>query len=129
MPRTAGFRCSWGDTLVLVASVPATWWLWSSVGPIAGAVPFAVGHFFLFCNVFRIHRRKELLWAGCCLVNVSAWMLNERCDWALILAVQSPLTVALIAWEMRGPLYHGVWARRINPRLADYLAEPNGIPP
>ena len=121
MPRTAGFRCSWNDTLVLAVSVPATWWLWSCVGPIAGVVPFAVGHFFLFCNVFRIHRRKELLWAACCLVNVSAWMSAERYDWGLILAMQSPLTVALILWEMRGPHYHGVWARRINPRLDDYL--------
>jgi len=115
--------------LVLVASLPATWWLWSSVGPMAGAVPFAVGHFFLFCNVFRIQRRKELLWAVCCLVNVTVWTLSERCDWALVLAVQSPLTVALIAWEMRGPHYHGVWARWINPRLADYHAEPGGILP
>ena len=121
MSRTAGFRCSWIDLLVLAASIPATWWLWEDVGAIAGAVPFPVGHFFLFCNVFRIHRPKELLWAVVCLVNVSAWTLAERLDWALILALQSPLTVAVVIWEMRGPHYHGVWAKRINPRLGEYL--------
>ena len=121
MSRTAGFRCSQLDLFVLATAIPAAWWLWEHVGPIAGAVPFAVGHFFLFCNVFRIQHTKELLWAAMCLVNISAWMIAERFDWWLILAVQSPLTVALIALEMRDPSYHGVWARRINPRLDQYL--------
>ena len=121
MSRTAGFRCSSIDLVVLAACIPATWWLGGNVGPIAGSVPFAAGHFFLFCNVFRIQRAKELLWAAVCLVNVGAWMLAERFDWWLILAGQSPLTVVLIAWEMRGPHYHGLWARRINRRLDEYL--------
>jgi len=126
MSRTAGFRCSWSDVAVLVAMPPATWWLWSMVGPIAGVMPFAVGHFFLFCNVFRIQRGKELLWAACCVLNVAGWAFADRLEWAWILAAQTPLTVALIGVEMRQPSYHGLMAHRINPCLANYLAGQEG---
>jgi hypothetical protein len=39
-----------------------------------------------------------------------------------VLLVQTPLTIALIANEIRHPVYHGVRADRWNPHLADYLA-------
>jgi hypothetical protein len=83
--------------------------------------PLAVVHFFLFCNVFRIHRTKELVWAAICVVNVSTWAALDAFCWFGILAVQLPVTVAVIVLEMRGPWYHGVMARRINARLDDYL--------
>lgn len=97
-PRTWGFRLSWLDVAVLALAVPATWLLWPVIGPVAGCIAMAIGHFFLFCNFFRIIR----------------W-------WPGILAVQTPLTAVLIATELRTSRYHGVWARRLNPRLDDYL--------
>jgi len=120
--RTWGFRLSLLDLLVLAVAAPATWLLWPVVGPIAGCVPLAVGHFFLFCNVFRITRWKELLWAAVCLVNVAAWAAADALSWPGILAVQTPLTVLLLWSETRTARYHGAWARRLNPRLEDYLA-------
>lgn len=122
-PRTWGFHLSPSDIVVLVAACPATWFLWGSIGPLAGVVPLAVGHFFLFCNVFRIHRRKELVWAVVCLLNVGTWLACDHLWWPGIMIIQTPLTVALIWMEMRGPWYHGIGARRLNPRLDEYLAE------
>ncbi len=121
-PRTWGFRISVLDACVLIAGVPVTALLWPRVGAVAGIVPITVGHFFLFCNVFRIHRTKELLWSAICIANVGAWYAMDRMWWPGILAVQLPVTVAMIAWEMSGPWYHGILARRINRRLEDYLA-------
>jgi hypothetical protein len=119
--RTWGFRLSLLDVLVLAAAIPATWPLWPRIGSMAGVIPLAVVHFFLFCNVFRIHRTKELVWAAICVVNVSTWAALDAFCWFGILAVQLPVTVAVIVLEMRGPWYHGVMARRINARLDDYL--------
>ncbi len=87
------------DAVVLAGAMAATWWLWPRFGPVTGVIPLAIGHFFLFCNVFRIHRTKELAWAGLCLVNVVAWAGWDELWWPGILVVQTPLTIALIAWE------------------------------
>lgn len=109
------------DIAVLVAAPLLTWFLWSYIGSMAGIVLMAVGHFFLFCNVFRIHRKKELLWATVCILNVSAWAMCDALWWPGVLGIQTPLTVFLIWREMRGPWYHGIFARRINSYLDDYL--------
>jgi hypothetical protein len=120
-PRSWGFRFSITDGLVIAAAIPATWLLWPVIGAMAGVIPMAVGHFFLFCNVFRIHRWKELTWAGVCLLNVSAWAGCDHLSWLGIMTVQTPLTIALIWTEMRQPRYHGILAPRLNPGLQDYL--------
>ena len=120
-PRTWGARLSWRDVLVLVVGSAATWWLQPRIGPAAGVIPMAIGHFLLFCNIFRIHRTKEILWAVTCVINISAWGLFDDLWWPGILLVQTPLTVAAIIWEMRGPWYHGIFARRLNRRLDEYL--------
>jgi hypothetical protein len=119
--RTWGFRLSAVDAVVLVGAGPATWLLWPVIGTLAGVIPLVVGHFFLFCNVFRIHRTKELIWAAICLVNVFAWAAFSECWWPGILAVQLTVTVVLVIKEIRGPWYHGICARRWNSRLDDYL--------
>ena len=121
IPRTAGFRLSPLDVVILVISTIVTVVAWRTVGDRALIVPFTVLHFFLFCNVFRIHRRKELEWAAVAVVNVTAWAcVPDASTWWPVL-LQLPLTAMQIAREMRGPWYHGIFAKRINPRLDDYL--------
>lgn len=120
-PRTWGFRLSAADVALLVLAIPATWWLWAQIGAMAGVIPLAVGHFFLFCNVFRIHRTKELTWAGVCVLNVSAWTFIDDVWWPGILMVQLPVTTVLIWTEIRHQRYHGIFARHLNPKLDDYL--------
>ena len=120
-PRTWGFRLSAVDALVLAATPSLTWAAWDLLAPLGGAIPFAVGHFFLFCNVFRVHRRKELLWAAAALVLWPLCAASPQMAWWWPFAAQAPLTVSVIVWELRGPGYHGILARRINGRLDDYL--------
>jgi hypothetical protein len=78
-------------------------------------LPLVLGHFFLFCNVFRIRREYEYIWAAVWIVNYGAWLFSGAFTWWGVLAVQSPLTVVLIVLEMRSPEYHGIlwrWLRR-----------------
>lgn len=115
-PRTSGFRCSWSDLVVLAACIPLTWWVWRTIGIMAGVIPFAVGHFFLFCNVFRIQRNREIVWAVLAVMQVTAWTLANALDWRWVLVVQTPITIVIIWLEMCGEKYHGICARHINPR-------------
>ncbi len=110
-----GLRFSKGDAVTLAAAAVATWLLLPRIGSFAWLFPFALGHFFLFCNVFRVRRSYELIWAAGFLLNFGAWVVSGAFDWLGILAVQTPLTLLLIILEIRSPRYHGVFARPAGP--------------
>ena len=119
--RTAGFRLSVVDVLFITAAAAATALLRERLGTWVWSIPVAVGHFFLFCNVFRVRRSYELAWVGVFFVNAGLWVLLDRFSWPTLLAVQAPFTLATFVLEMRSPRYHGIFARRLNPRLDDWL--------
>jgi hypothetical protein len=74
-------------------------------------IPIAAGHFFLFCNVFRLRRSYELVWTGVFIANVTVWLYLVDFSWAGVLAAQLPLTALLIAMEVRSSRYHGIGSR------------------
>jgi hypothetical protein len=76
----------------------------------------AVGHFFLFCNVFRLRRSYELIWAGTFLANIIVWKWGGIYSWWTALALQIPVTILVIVAEVRNPSYHGVWSRAARAR-------------
>ena len=93
-------------------------WLGSSLWWVVAIV---AGHFFLFCNVFRVIRRRELIWAALFILNVGFWLLLDRLDWFTVLACQLPVSAGVIAWEVKATRYHGIFADRLNNHLQDYL--------
>lgn len=112
-----GFRLSIIDVLVLVVGTAAIiflsmyiWW-W-------GFVPaFVLAHFFLFCNVMRMARPLELIWAVVFVGLAGATIATDSPGW-LVTAVASLLvTVVVVIVEMRKPSYHGVGWQWINPGL------------
>jgi hypothetical protein len=119
--RTWGFRLSVIDCVVLVilATITAVlhrldtslWWL----------VAIVAIHFFLFCNVFRVLRIREFVWAGIFVLNVGFWFLLGRLDWFNVMACQLPVSAGVVSWEIRATRYHGIFADRLNPVLNDYL--------
>ena len=115
-PRTCGMRFSVVDALAIVVAAVGTALLWPLSPELAILVPFTLGHFFLFCNVFRVRRLPELVWAGVFLLNAGAWLLNGSFSWLGVCAVQLPLTAFLLWRETRMPWYHGVMCRRWNAR-------------
>jgi hypothetical protein len=112
---SSGFRFSAADAAALAVAAAATWLLHPHLGFVAWILPFALGHFFLFCNVFRIRRSYELIWAAGFVLNFGAWALSGSFDWLGVLAVQTPLTVFVIVLEIRSPRYHGIFARPSAP--------------
>ncbi|MEK6239135.1 MAG: hypothetical protein N2C14_30835, partial [Planctomycetales bacterium] len=78
-------------------------------------IAFTVGHFFLFCNVFRIRRGPELIWTAFFLADAAVWLLWLEMNVVGLIGTTLPLTILVIVREMRFPFYHGVFAKRINP--------------
>lgn len=118
-----GFRFSKFDGAVLgVGAVLAIGIVGFGQPLAAGVVAFVLGHFFLFCNVFRIARTPELIWAVAFFALATAAMLSDRplFAWSLAFGLSIGIAAILITRETRQPHYHGIGWQRINPRLQDW---------
>ena len=115
--KSCGFRISGLDAIVLLLVVVATVVSYSWLGVMAWLFVIVAGHFFLFCNIFRIQRFFELIWAGLFVLNVSMWFVMDAFDWWWVLAVQSPVTILFIVMSFLKQDYHGVfWRHAPYPR-------------
>lgn len=119
-PFKPGFRIDTIDALVLVAGGTASalaaqveWWMGLVIG-------FAVGHFFLFCNVFRLARPLELVWAALFVALAASTIVMETPGWAVTIGGTLVATIGVIVMQLRKPSYHGVAWRRINPALPQW---------
>jgi hypothetical protein len=112
--RTIGVRVSVTDFAVLVVVAVLTWWLHTCHVPGFWLSAVVVAHFFFFCNVFRVARPLELVWAGIFVVNAAFWLWHARFDWIPVTLTQAPVTVAVIAIEIVSERYHGIFARKMN---------------
>jgi hypothetical protein len=115
-----GFRLSALDVVVLLAGGVASTYA-ASVDPWFGiAIAFVVLHFFLFCNVLRMSRPLELVWAGMfagLAITATAFGLLS---WPVVLTVSAVVTVVVAIVEMRRPSYHGVGWQKLNPHLPEW---------
>ena len=114
-PFAPGFRVSFIDGLVLAFGVAGSIVLWSTLWWAGLCIGFVVGHFFLFCNVFRISRKRELVWASVFLLLACSTILCGFPGWLPTFSLSVLLTVILIRREMTQPSYHGIFWQKINP--------------
>ena len=112
-----GFRLSVRDVIVIVIGIAAASYLFRVEPWWSFAVLFVVAHFFLFCNVVRMARPLELVWAATFLALASATLLTEAPGWPLTTAVSLVVTVVIVVVQMRKASYHGLGWQRINPGL------------
>jgi len=109
-----GFRFWWTDAVVIAFVAIATWVCWRYSREISLLFAITLFHFFLFCNVFRLRRKLELIWAVFFVVIVAAWSLAGHLSWWYILTSQLPVTLGVIVTEIRSDGYHGIFWRRSN---------------
>lgn len=110
-----GFRFAATDGLILLASAVLCYLCIWRFPEVVWVVIMAVGHFFLFCNVFRVCRNLELLWAGAFVVFVMLGTWREW-PWYMMALLQIPVTVAVIGVEVIGSNYRGVGYRFLEDR-------------
>lgn len=120
-PPSFGFRFSLRDGLVLLSGAAVAVWLRQASFPLWWIVPMALGHFFLFCNVFLVWQKFELAWAAAFVIQVAIHLAAGYFEWRSPLVIQTPVTLFVIWLQLRSPWYHGILAQRLNPRLADFL--------
>lgn len=116
---TPGFRFSTLDAIVLVLGAAAAVAfalvdLWIGV-----AIAFVVLHFFLFCNILRMSRPLELLWATVFVV-LAVLATAKAIIWPIAFGVSLLTTIIAAIAEMRRPSYHGVAWNRVNPQLPNW---------
>jgi hypothetical protein len=123
MTFAPGFRISLLDAVVLIGGIIGAfvissyaWWAGMVIG-------FVVGHFFLFCNVFRIARKPELIWAAVFIVLIGATVLTGMPGWIVAFSVSFIVAVLLIYLEMQKCSYHGIFWSKINPGLREWWEE------
>lgn len=113
-----GFGLSVGDACLLAGTAALAWGTWGLDRDLTLIALLAVGHFFLYCNVFRVRRAFELCWAGLFIVNIGAWLLAGGVQWGWALAIQLPATALAIGAEMASANYHGIGWRVMRSEAA-----------
>lgn len=112
-----GFRLSQLDIAILLVGIVGVV-LAGSVALYAGfVIAFVVGHFFLFCNVFRVSRLPELTWAIIFIGLSAATILVGQPGWLVTALCSLIVTIGVIFREIGKPSYHGVFWRTWNPGL------------
>jgi hypothetical protein len=126
--RPWGFRFSRSDLVVVLIGLFVVWHAALRHTDLAILTAFVLGHFFLFCNVFRVGERAELTWGALLLVNVTiGGLLADDSWWWVVLPLQGVATVVVIVLALLSPDYHGAWCQRINP--LGYRPEARSQPP
>ncbi|HET6426092.1 MAG TPA: hypothetical protein VFG20_20545 [Planctomycetaceae bacterium] len=120
-----GFRCSLLDVVVLIAGAVTTVATIPIDGRIAFVIGFTVAHFFLFCNVFRISRPLELVWATVFVALCYASFARGQPPWNATTGLSFVVTTIVITLAMRRPSYHGIGWQTINPRLPEWWEAQN----
>lgn len=119
--RTWGFQFFATDAAAIAAFASLAMIFWHFGSPLSWILLTTATHFFLFCNVFRIVRRRELIWAATFIINIGLWTWLNKLSIAPVLLCQLPITTLLILMDVRSSTYHGIFASRLNPVLNDYL--------
>ena len=90
------------------------------MGWLGVVIAFVVSHFFLFCNVFRIARKPELIWAAVFTALTGSTVVTNKPGWIITFTSSFLVAVVLIYLETRKPHYHGIGWQRINPGLREW---------
>jgi O-antigen/teichoic acid export membrane protein len=118
-----GFRMAKSDIVFLLISTVAAIVAWPWGWYLGLSVIWAVGHFFLFCNVFRINRTSELLWASAFCAMGFGSLMHEIPSWMATFVLSLILGLLFCFFETRRSSYHGVFWRKFNPRLPEWWAD------
>lgn len=118
-----GFRLSEIDVGVIILGLVVSPLLGKLFNQLGVATLFTVFHFFLFCNVLRMHRAFELAWAAS---FVGLWLCSHIFGvptWSQTYLLAFGLTVAATIAQLLLPSYHGVCWNVLNPKLPQWWEE------
>ena len=121
-----GFRLSEMDVGILLLGICSSVLLARLDERLGMTVLFVLAHFFLFCNVLRMSRPLELIWAGLFVLLAGSTFTFGLPPWNTTLVGMLVVTVILAIIQFLQPSYHGVLWRKINPKLKQWWVAREG---
>ena len=115
-----GFRLAMLDVVVLIVGGTASAYAMTVDRWFGVAIAFVVLHFFLFCNVLRMSRPLELIWAGVFAGLAVATISLNLLSWPVVFGISALMTVMVAVIEVRRPSYNGVGWQKLNPCLPEW---------
>ena len=112
-----GFRISFTDVLIIISGCTGALLIYPSYWQMSLIILLPVFHFFLFCNIFRIARNLELIWAFTFIILAYLTSLEVITSWTVTSLLSLLIAGILIRIEIKKPTYHGILWRKINPNL------------
>ena len=116
-----GFRLSIIDIFTVVIGTAGAAFCYKISLALSLIIIFVVGHFFLFCNVTRMSRIPELIWAAIFLLLAGSTLQIGSPGWVITFTVSGLLTIVLVFLETKKPSYHGILWEKFNPNLLDWF--------
>ena len=121
-----GFRLSEMDVGILLLGLCGSVLLARFDERLGMTVLFVLAHFFLFCNVLRMSRPLELIWAGLFVLLAGSTFHFGLPPWNTTLVGMLVVTVILAIIQFLLSSYHGVFWRKINPNLKQWWVARDG---
>ena len=124
-----GFRLSEMDVGILMLGVCAAVLLARFDERLGLASLFVLAHFFMFCNVLRMSRPLELIWAVLFVLLAGSTFTFGLPSWNSTLAAMLVITLILAFVQILLPSYHGVLWLKFNPNLEQWWDARKGRKP
>lgn len=118
-----GFRFSILDGFILAAALCTGIFVAFYDYKYSVLIGFVVLHFFLFCNIVRMSRVPEIIWAISFLALLFCHIKLSLLSFNLALAASLFFTVILVALELHKPSYHGIFWQVLNPALPEWFSK------
>ena len=115
-----GFRLSEMDVGIVMLGICSSVLLARLDERLGVASLFVLAHFFLFCNVLRMSRPLELIWAVLFVLLAGSTLTFGLPSWNYMLIAMLVITLILAFVQILLPSYHGVLWRKINPNLEQW---------
>lgn len=108
-----GFRISIADVcfISMIGVISAVLYFTLKSAEIAFIPVHLCAVFFLFCNVFRVRTRQEVLWMVTYVIAAAYSMRTGIEFWPLVLGVTTPMIIVVVYWAVISGGYKGIWSR------------------
>lgn len=117
-----GFRFSQRDAVVILVALVLALTLYEAYPLGTYTIGFVVAHFFIFCNIVRLNRLSEIIWATV-FGMLGILFLYGVVAISLVYWGAIGLSAILIGVEACRPCYHGVFWKILNPNLPQWFSQ------
>ncbi|MDY6853958.1 MAG: hypothetical protein SWO11_04505 [Thermodesulfobacteriota bacterium] len=83
--------------------------------------------FFFFCNLFRVQRKREIIWAVQYAL-IAAYLYHVYPNVYLLFSISSLVGAGMILYEIKDPGYHGIFWTTLNPDLKEWFVTDKETP-